>query len=74
MRTRVVVASAAATLALSVAGTAHADTRSDVCTGYRLGMSPGQIADGLERNDGRENYQRSWNDTVWPIITGDCDE
>lgn len=51
------------------------DTTTDtVCTGFNLGMSPDQIAGGLQRNDGRINEWQAWRDTTWPIIEGDCDK
>ena len=76
MRTRVVVASAAATLALSVGcGTASADaTRDQICTAFNTGQSPSQIADGIEANDGRVNMWQAQREVIWPIIEGDCDE
>ena len=48
------------------------DPTNEVCTGFNLGMSPGQIAGELERNDGRYNVWRAWRTTVWPIINGAC--
>jgi hypothetical protein len=59
---------------------AHADdgddddpnTTQQVCTGFDLGMSPNQIQQGLQRNDGRNNYWKAWRDSHWPIIEGDC--
>jgi hypothetical protein len=58
---------------------AHADTGDDdsttssVCTGFRLGMSPSQIERGLQQNDGRVNPWQAQRDTIWPIVTGQCD-
>ncbi|WP_264035535.1 hypothetical protein, partial [Mycobacterium paraffinicum] len=32
------------------------------------------IAQGLQRGDGRINPWQAQRDTVWPIIEGDCDQ
>jgi hypothetical protein len=58
---------------LQYGGLTHADTRSDVCTANRLGETPSEIAEGLQRGDARENQRRAWNDTIWPILEGQCD-
>lgn len=39
---------------------------------YNLGLQPGGIINRLGTNDGRRNYWRARNETLWPIITGDC--
>lgn len=44
----------------------------EVCGGFNLGMSPDQIRQGLQRNDGRENPWAAQRDSAWPIITGRC--
>lgn len=65
-------------VALAITGTApaHADpvNPGDVCTGFDLGQSPGQIWDGMQHNDGRvRGPQQQW-DVYGPIISGDCDQ
>jgi hypothetical protein len=71
-------------LAITLAAPAHADpddptndttndTTKEVCGAFNLGLPPDQIAQGLQRNDGRFNRWRAWNSTIWPIIEGDCD-
>jgi methionine-rich copper-binding protein CopC len=46
--------------------------QSQVCTGFDLGMSPDQIQQGLQRNDGRETPYQAWKDSTWAIINGAC--
>ena len=60
--------------ALWFAAPATADPTTDaVCTAFRLGESPEQIMEQLQRNDGRFTYWRARDATVWPIIDGECD-
>lgn len=63
-------------LVLAAPAPAHADddpgTGPEVCGGFDLALSPSEIAQGLQRNDGRYNYWRAQHDSTWPIITGDC--
>ncbi|MBS9532118.1 hypothetical protein KIH27_00785 [Mycobacterium sp. M1] len=61
--------------ALWSAGPAAAEptTTDAVCGAFRMGESPGQIIERLQRNDARNNYWRARDGTVWPIIDGDCD-
>lgn len=71
------IAAVLAVLALASPATAHADTDDpgtgpEVCGAFNLGVPPDQIAQGLQRNDGRYNYWRAQHDTIWPIITGAC--
>jgi hypothetical protein len=53
----------------SDAGSSKTDS---VCTAYNLGVPEAQIPGLLRKNDGRENYNQSQRDTVWPIIEGEC--
>lgn len=76
-RAAVTLIALAAAAVITGTGTARADdddtnTTQTVCTGFNLGMSPDQIAQGLQRNDGRYNYWRAQQATIWPIISGDC--
>lgn len=48
------------------------DPTQEVCGAYHLGVAPERIAEGLERGDGRYNYWRAQQTTVWPILEGDC--
>jgi hypothetical protein len=47
-------------------------TTDTVCTGNRLGMTPDQIAQGLQRAGGQTNYWQAWRETWIPIVEGDC--
>ncbi|MGO9101999.1 MAG: hypothetical protein ACLP9Y_22090 [Mycobacterium sp.] len=73
MNRRPVIAVLAVLAALAVAPAAHADDRQVVCTGYRLGMTPDQIAQGLQRAGGQINEWQAWRETWVPIVEGDCD-
>jgi hypothetical protein len=50
------------------------DTKDTVCQAFNQGMTPDQIAGGLQRNDGRINEWQAWRDTAGPIVSGDCDD
>lgn len=72
---KTLIAAMIAAAALLLAPAAHADDpdpTTTVCTGFNLGMTPDQIAQGLERNDGRYNVWRAYRTTLWPIIEGQC--
>jgi hypothetical protein len=73
MKTLIAAITAAAALLLAPAAQADdPDPTTTVCTGFNLGMTPDQIAQGLQRNDGRYNIWRAYRTTLWPIIEGDC--
>jgi hypothetical protein len=72
---RLVPVAAAVTAALLVVPVAHADPDSNdaVCVGFDLGMTPAEIAEGLQRNGAARNYWDAQRDTASPIIGGQCD-
>lgn len=78
MHTKTIIRAAAIAAAIGLAwpATAHADddpgTDQEVCGAFNLGVPPDQIAQGLQRGDGRINPWQAQRDTVWPIISGDC--
>lgn len=53
--------------------TAEPSTTDTVCGAFRMGESPEQIMQRLQRNDARFNYWRARDATVWAILDGDCD-
>jgi hypothetical protein len=72
--------SVAAAVLVVAAGHHHHDDSDDggdtdtVCRAFDQGMTPDQIAGGLQRNDGRINEWQAWRDVTGPIVAGDCDD
>jgi hypothetical protein len=67
-------AACAATVIAAGPARADHDPTPEVCGAFNLGVPPDQIAQGLERGDGRYNYWRAQQSTIWPIIEGQCED